>query len=571
MKTKRILTSAFLFYLVTIMTFGQDTYQGSTLINKTNLVISMFDNDFVYKDAQTRITFNEGYHTAELRLYVMSGMLYKNLITSYNIEFTAEKNKTYLVDFIRCNYLDTIDNCYYYKGQYIQVLEKETKKVVGGICHTKIVSSNLDSLNFSHLYDGIILPSTNLSHIVVNDYRFNYFYLSGRSFDGLNITYFYTATDVNMKKMEDLFIKPGYYRLYGSWENAPLIFFSKGTFKAIENRTINYTINGISSQEPLINRSESSLNDVFFLPDGMHGWIVGSGGTILRTTNGGKTWSFISLSPYTNDEAYKKVYKKDSYSDLFKVYFLDSLHGWIAGDKGILFHSTDGGISWSFQNCGNKNTLDALYFKNANDGFAATHLGGTTTWNFLCTKDGGNSWQNLDKSIHPTKYYFLDSNEFYKVISDKLYRSKDCGLTWDVLLEYKVKSGLWTDALNFTISDIFFTDNENGWILKGDSVLYTENDGLTWKSQVWPLVNMKAFSFKDIHTGYAVGNEGKLLLTSDGGKTWRKIESGTMENFNDIEFINNNGWIVGTLGGILITNDGGKNWKYLNLLEFIQN
>lgn len=581
MKTKRILTCAILFCLVSVMTSGQDTNQSSTLVNKTNLVISMFDNDFVNKDAQNKITFNEGYHTAELRLIAMSGMLYRNLISSYTVEFTAEKNKTYLLDFVQCNYLDTIDNCYYFKRQYIQVLEKETKKVVGGICNSKVITTDLDPLRKNHLYGGEILPKENLTHVIINYYKFESFSLKGRSFDGLNLNYVYlpSASDVYTQKKEDLYLKPGYYRIQGFVkQSADFSIGNHATFKAPENRTIfvsavTNVIGGspVTSGDSLVSLSESSLNDVCFLPDGLHGWIVGNGGVILRTANGGKTWTYKGLRLFIDDPEYRTVYKKQTPTDLNKVHFIDSLNGWIAGEDGIIFHTTDGGINWSYQNCGNKLTLNALYFKNAKDGFAATYLESKTTWSLLCTHDGGNTWINLDKSIHPTKYHLGDSDGFWKIRADELHQSLDYGLTWEVSLKSKVKSGLWTDALNYTISDIYFLDNKNGWILMRDSVMYTRNGGENWEANVSPLVNMKAICFTDINTGYTAGNEGRLFLTSDGGRTWKKLISGTAENLNDIEFIDNNGWIVGALGGILTTNDGGKNWKYLNLLEFTQN
>ena len=63
--------------------------------------------------------------------------------------------------------------------------------------------------------------------------------------------------------------------------------------------------------------------------------------------------------------------------------------------------------------------------------------------------------------------------------------------------------------------------------------------------------------------GMAVGNEGKIIRTSDGGKTWTTVASGTNQNIRSIEFINENtGWAAAT-GSLLKTNDGGSTWSVI--------
>jgi hypothetical protein len=58
------------------------------------------------------------------------------------------------------------------------------------------------------------------------------------------------------------------------------------------------------------------------------GWVVGSGGTILRTINGGDDW-------------YQLVSRTDHY--LRAVAFRDSLTGFAGGSQGTLFYTIDGG------------------------------------------------------------------------------------------------------------------------------------------------------------------------------------------------------------------------------------
>ena len=64
----------------------------------------------------------------------------------------------------------------------------------------------------------------------------------------------------------------------------------------------------------------------------------------------------------------------------------------------------------------------------------------------------------------------------------------------------------------------------------------------------------------DTH-GWAVGEGGVIIATTDGGKTWTIQYSGYELTLNSVDFTDEaNGWVVGQLGLILNTNDGGNTW-----------
>jgi photosystem II stability/assembly factor-like uncharacterized protein len=65
--------------------------------------------------------------------------------------------------------------------------------------------------------------------------------------------------------------------------------------------------------------------------DAEHGWVVGDGGLLLRTTDRGETWQELEAPAGTNLRA---------------VDFLDPLEGWVAGMGGYVLHTTDGGDTW---------------------------------------------------------------------------------------------------------------------------------------------------------------------------------------------------------------------------------
>ena len=65
----------------------------------------------------------------------------------------------------------------------------------------------------------------------------------------------------------------------------------------------------------------------------------------------------------------------------------------------------------------------------------------------------------------------------------------------------------------------------------------------------------------DQNTGYAVGHQGTILKTIDGGGSWLQQASGTTKDLYSTYFIDNNtGFAVGRDGTILKTTNGGETW-----------
>jgi len=105
--------------------------------------------------------------------------------------------------------------------------------------------------------------------------------------------------------------------------------------------------------------------------DSLHGWIVGGHGTVVHTEDGGKSWTKLFLpSPYvrcraldfnnqmngwiagdglfhTEDGGLNWIQIPADYAvDFYDIQFLDSLHGWIAGENGIILGTDNGGSTW---------------------------------------------------------------------------------------------------------------------------------------------------------------------------------------------------------------------------------
>src|SRR6266576_955911 len=106
--------------------------------------------------------------------------------------------------------------------------------------------------------------------------------------------------------------------------------------------------------------------------DANTGTVVGEYGTIVRTTDGGNSWT-IQASGTTET--------------LWAVSFTDVTNGTAVGEGGTILRTTDGGDNWVSQPSGTTLQFRGVSFIDANNGTAVGE-GGT----ILRTTDSGNSW-----------------------------------------------------------------------------------------------------------------------------------------------------------------------------------
>lgn len=129
---------------------------------------------------------------------------------------------------------------------------------------------------------------------------------------------------------------------------------------------------------------------------------------------------------------------------------------------------------------------------------------------------------------------------------------------------------------NQTLYKIFFSDSLNGWAV-GDSgtVIYTSNGGVNWDLQSSNVSTaIKSLFFLNNRLGWALTQSienfpyyTKILNTTNGGLNWL-VTDYPEENilFNTVYFIDS---LIGFMGGgqqsIVRTEDGGLNWREAEL------
>ncbi|HIE29861.1 TPA: hypothetical protein EYP66_21535 [Candidatus Poribacteria bacterium] len=122
----------------------------------------------------------------------------------------------------------------------------------------------------------------------------------------------------------------------------------------------------------------------------------------------------------------------------------------------------------------------------------------------------------------------------------------------------------WIDVPPFEdLVDVQFVNSKLGWIADG-WIRKTNDGGENFQVQYRNRgIDITGIYFVDAQEGWAIGSEGKIFTTKDGGETWERISSAN-EELRDIFFLNNGeGWIVGgeEKSFILHTQNGGQTWS----------
>ena len=112
------------------------------------------------------------------------------------------------------------------------------------------------------------------------------------------------------------------------------------------------------------------------------------------------------------------------------------------------------------------------------------------------------------------------------------------------------------NSVRFINSTTGFAVGNNGTMLK------TTNSGDSWEVlHVFEPKNLNSIFFLNSIVGYAVGDSGLIIKTTNGGNSWITQNSGLDTNLTDIFFLNENlGYATGFWGLILKTTNGGTTW-----------
>ncbi len=270
-------------------------------------------------------------------------------------------------------------------------------------------------------------------------------------------------------------------------------------------------------------------------------WVSGSAGTVLRTTDGGRSWQNVSV-PGAADLQFRDI-------EAF-----DARHATVLsigeGEASRIYTTSDGGATWreAFRNDDPRAFYDCVAYSGRRHGLALSDpVDGK--FRILATRDGGRSWQ-----VRPTEgmppaldgeFAFAASGTCLVTFGHhawfatgggaqaRVFHSRDGGRTWTATAT-PVKSGP-----SAGIYSLAFRTPHQGLAIGGDfatpetapdALALTRNGGRTWTlAGAGAPGEYRSGAAWRYRTALAVGPTGSDV-SKDGGRTWREFDSGSFDS-----------------------------------------
>jgi photosystem II stability/assembly factor-like uncharacterized protein len=242
-------------------------------------------------------------------------------------------------------------------------------------------------------------------------------------------------------------------------------------------------------------------------------WAAGGNGSasatiVIRTIDGGAVW--------------KDVTGDLPGLDLYTVAAVDSQRAWVGSGDGRIYATVNGGTSWVQQTYPGTQSpfIDAVWFFDAQNGFALGDPNTNQKYVILQTTDGGSTW------VH--------------IAGEPTGGAGEAG---------------WTNSF-------WWTDRNHGWFGSNYARVYrTTNGGASWSSASSGASNSICISFSDSLVGVVGHDNSTLRRTTDGGLSWIAVTGPTVSPIRGASFVplSSRVWIV-TDSGPFASTDGGATW-----------
>ncbi len=319
-----------------------------------------------------------------------------------------------------------------------------------------------------------------------------------------------------------------------------------------------FTISPVSANWiALKSHTTQTLTSVAFA-DSLKGWMIGAGGSISKSTNGGLSW----LPQSTGGTEF-----------LSCLAIFDSVNVLVSGYAGVLMGTTNGGTTWGKSSFGTAVDVTSMFFLDKKTGWAVGYSG-----RVLKTTDGGLTWnsKSITSEILTTVYFLNEKTGFTGGSNGVFFRTDNGGMTWSTV-------ELNNSFVNDWYFGITFSSPLNGILVGGytgrsQAIFRTTDGGNTWQKKTGPSSKfLCGVAFESLNRGYAVGSLQEILKTVDGGETWIHQDCANGQQFNSISVCPSGVAVAIGMGGAAFTNspyliasayhiilgspNGGEVWK----------
>ncbi len=300
---------------------------------------------------------------------------------------------------------------------------------------------------------------------------------------------------------------------------------------------------------------DAALHAVQFV-DEREGWAVGDEGVIWHTIDGGQTWDRQPTGLRAS---------------LRSLHFLNPYTGWVAGrmerpngggSTGVLLYTDDGGVKWKVVLLGTMPGLNLVRFVDSKTGYLAGDGADAYPTGVFLTTDSGRTWQPVPGPRCPAWLAGAFSANGATLAG-----------AWNHLATVREQrlARLNVDSLGGrSIRGMAMQGKQALAVGQGGLVLVSAEGGSTWgfvETLKLPPDVLAALDFHAIGAAgkhyWIVGRPGSVVLHSpDQGSRWELQHTGQPLPLNGVFFLDDkHGWAVGELGTIVATSDGGKTWQ----------
>lgn len=289
--------------------------------------------------------------------------------------------------------------------------------------------------------------------------------------------------------------------------------------------------------------------------DENEGWAAGDDGVVWHTIDGGKAWERQPTGVRAS---------------LRSIQFLTPYCGWAVGrtelpgggSAGVVLGTADGGLKWKVLSANSVPGLNLVKFFGDRDGVAAGDGTEAFPSGLFVTADGGRNWKPVPGIRNPTWLAGDFSDPETGVLAG----------AWNRLAP--VREG----TMGVADVDSLGGRNVTGLKLNGDRAVAVGQGGLVMVSgetagvrwgfpdlklpkELRAAIDFHAVAVSGAHV-WAVGRPGSVVFHSaDHGATWDMHKTGQPLPLHAVWFLDDRrGWAAGELGTILATTDGGKTW-----------
>jgi photosystem II stability/assembly factor-like uncharacterized protein len=285
-----------------------------------------------------------------------------------------------------------------------------------------------------------------------------------------------------------------------------------------------------------------------------HGWAVGHSGVILHTEDAAETWNLqltgVEAFELTIETQKKEIAAMEERIEEAPEEEVGDLE-WALDDLIFGLENMQADIE-----IGPVNPLLDVWFENANHGFVVGAYG-----MFLRTTDGGETWNDMGRQLDNPRSFHLNAvtqvtGGGLVIVGEagQIFVSVDGGDTWekrespyDGSLFGAVGTGGMNEILAFGLRGNTFmsTDLGRSWSVVPNESGTTLNDG----------------AVADDGRITVVGNSGAVLLSTNGGETFRPYFRNEREGVMDVVPLEGTDLLLVGEGGVKITDASGKDLK----------